>query len=438
MGVLAWNLFPCAIALLLATAGLQAQTSQPPPLPGEILPESLGRETPKADFFVIGLRLTNDFDDNVLNSGTDKQYALTGVVEPHLGWALLGSRYSWLLDYRFGLSSSYPVSVYDSRSHLLDSALQIDLTRRLKLRLRNRFDASKDRLSRFLEPDSAAGFGFLDRPNDYILTSAVNRSSEQAGVDVSYALGPHSLAAVSGSFFQVNYGTPQALQPGQISGTQTFENSSSLSGHAVYLHHLRPAYWAGLEYSVRKLTAQSFQSPVLVNSVLLTQTISFTPNMTLALFAGPEYSTTQNGVNIQPGLTTAPSSAWQWAGGATYTWTHPHADFTALGYHQISDGGGLLGIVRVSGGTTQFRYKLSPIWTANVMGAYERNQPILAAVSPISYGSALAGLGCRLTLNLSVDFFYGRTYLPLSSTLSKFADHNRASVSLVYEFKKSR
>jgi hypothetical protein len=47
-------------------------------------------------------------------------------------------------------------------------------------------------------------------------------------------------------------------------------------------------------------------------------------------------------------------------------------------------------------------------------------------------------LGCRLTSNLSVDFFYGRTYLPLGSTLAKFADHNRASVSLVYEFKKSR
>jgi hypothetical protein len=389
-----------------------------------VLPQSLGMETPKGSFLETGLRVTGYYDDNVLNTHNNKQHAWAHVIEPHLGWALLGPRYNWQLDYQFGLSTSYPLSIYDAESHLLDTAMELNLTRRLKVRLRNRFNESKDPFARPLDVGSAAGFGVLDRPNDSNLVSLVRRNSEQAGVDMTYALGPHSIAAVTASYARVHYGRPAAMQVGLV-----LEDSTSSAGHALYVIHLRPNFWAGFEYNVQKLTVESLQPPVLVNNVFYTQTVSVTPKTTLALFAGPEYFTTQRE------LTTPPAYAWQWAGGGTFTWTISRAALVATGYHKISDGGGLFGAVRVTGGTTQLRYPVSPSWTATLTADYMRNRPLLAPIEVFSYGSGVAGLERRFGRNLSLELGYGREYLPVNASAAKFAKHNRASVSLAYQFK---
>ena len=420
--------FRCALFVLFALAGLSAQTGQQSDFPGD-MPNRQAQASP-TNSLITGIRMSTDFDDNAFNDNRTKEYSVTTVAEPHLGWAVSHARFNWLLDYQFGQSVSLQPLLHDSQSHRLDTDLQLRLTQRLKVRLRNNFLESANPFDR-LPGTEPTGFGVLDRPNDIILTT-VRRSSEQAGLDLTYALGPHSLTGASASFVTLGYGAPTGPQP----ATAVPEDASSINGHVFFTQHLTPRYWGGLEYNTQKLSSQNGQSTSLVHSVFLTQAISFSPNMTVSAFAGPERSTLENAGFVFSGLpagTAQSHSAWHWAGGAVYYWFRPHNTLVISSYRKISDGGGLLGIVRLTGVTADFHQEINRRWTADLLASYSHNQLLSAPSGLLSYISASGGLKCRLSQSVLLELRYWKDYVPANDLLAfNLADHNRVSVSLEY------
>lgn len=426
----------CVLILLFAVTDLSAQMSGAPELPGEMsIPTSETRAS-KADWLITGIRISNDFDDNALDDNRNKQSNFVTVIEPHLGWNLSTPRLEWTLDYRPGFAMSHPLQTYDSRSQLLDTALRWRMTKRLEVRLRNSFLESKNPFDRLRQPELTSGFGILDRPNDSILLSTARRTSEQAGMDLTYALSPHTIIGASGSFFSVKYSSPSGMQ----SPAQFLENTTSTNGHAFYSHHITRNTWIGLDYNVQKLGFRSGRSQALVQSVFYTNTVSLTRNMTVSFFAGPEHSASHDDFSMllqSPGLKSTSQSNWHWAGGATYNWSWARTSLAGSFYRKISDGGGVLGAARLSGATMEFRRQLTQPWSVDVQASYDKNKSLTETPGTLTYVSATGGVTRTLNQDMSLEFRYWRVHLSSNGVQvgNYLADHNRISISLAYDLK---
>src|ERR1700751_868485 len=195
------KLVTAATLLFLSEIALNPQTFTLPVLPGEAVVRA--KETDRTTF-VMGLRMSEEFDDNALNDNLSKQGSLVTVLEPHVRWTLSGSRTQWNLDYRPGFSKGYPVSAYDSRSQLFDTGLQVALTRRLRIRLRERLLRSTNVFDQLRQSELAAGSSVLDRPNNSVV-AASRENNEQVSGDLIYALNRRTSFGASGAFYAVGY-----------------------------------------------------------------------------------------------------------------------------------------------------------------------------------------------------------------------------------------
>jgi hypothetical protein len=308
--------------------------------------------------------------------------------------------------------------------------LQFRLTKRLNAHLRNSFLESTNPLDRLSGIESTTNASVFDQSNNSILVTGARRNSEQAGLDLTYTPGAHSLTGVGGSFFMVNYSMTAASLP----VSQAFADTSSVGGHAFYSQQLTSRYWAGLEYNVQKLLVHSGQMQSLVHTPLFTQTISITPDRALSVFAGPELSTTSP--NLSPVGLPGGTLRWSWAGGVIYNWKMPRANMVVSASRRISDGGGVLGVVRLTGVSIDLNRQLTHRLTAVLGGSYGRNQLLTGPPGTLSTYSAVTGLTCRLNHSMTFDVRYWRGHVPAgNSAIDALGDHNRFSVALAYDFK---
>ena len=421
------KLFVFAFLLLSDIIVLRAQTAPPTVIPGEIPAPVLETEKTKPDTFTAGLTLSSDFDDNALNDNLHKQNNVLTVIAPNVGWTLFRTRFNWTLDYQQGLSMSQPETVYNSRSYVLSTALEFRMSKRLALRAREGFLESNNPFDRLLGSQIASGTTVVDRPNNSILTPE-QTSSEQAGLDLTYALGRHSTITASGSLFNVSRTA--------LSGTEGLGSISSTSGHLSYSHQMSPRRWAGVDYGVQRLISRAPWSHALVESVFYTETRMFTSNSMLSVFAGPERTFTRDEFSRFPpaGSTAESRLSWNWAGGATYCWKDAHSNLIGSFSRRISNGEGLFGIVRTSNLSTQYRHQIARGWKAELLASYDHERTIGLMPAGLSYVSAAGGVTRTLTRALSLEIRYWRIHEFLDGTGSGtlLSDHNRMSVSLTY------
>jgi hypothetical protein len=331
---------------------------------------------------------------------------------------------------------NYGLSTYTSLSHLLESNLDYSLTKRLKIAVRNSFLASRDPFDRLRASELPQGAQVQDQRSDSFIAPSTRTTSGQAAVELSYASGPHGTVGASGSFFRVKY---NALAGFEQQPAPALEDARSIGGRAFYSYHLTRTQWTGFEYNLQNLSSRAARSQYLVQSLLYVHKLALSSAHTLSIVAGPERSAMQHSSVAFLDSSTSIHSArsnWGWAGVASYNWTGAPTSVLAVLSHRISDGG-LLGPVRLSGGTAELRQKLATRWTADFLAAYNRSRTVALVPSTLSYSSAGAGIIHALNEGLSVEFRYWRIHQSTSSARAAayLADHNRVSLSLTYDLK---
>src|SRR4051812_33960773 len=120
------RIYIALFALVVNAAGLWAQTTSQSTMPGEVPPPAVASETTSPNMVGVGLRVSNDFDDNAL-SGAKKQYNFATVLQPHFSLDMSQSRLKWSVDYQPGFSWNYDVAQYNFRSQAADAKLQYTL-----------------------------------------------------------------------------------------------------------------------------------------------------------------------------------------------------------------------------------------------------------------------------------------------------------------------
>src|SRR5262249_3539600 len=307
--------------LVLAAASLAGQTTrrQAPYLPDEVSLTAPETGDSRVNVLRMGMRISTDFDDNALNSNQDRQSNLVASIQPRLGWRVSGARLDWNADYTPGISRSQNFSAYDSFSHVFESAFQLKLTKRLRIRLHESFLKTTNPFEQLRASESATGSALRGAPNDTLPATSAEVRTEQASFGMVYIASAHSTAGIVGEFFGARYN----LQPAVPLLNQVLQNSTSVGGHLYYSRQVTRHQWTGLDYHVQKLVFNSDQSSLLAHSLAYIHTIALSRPMSLSFFFGPEQSVTENMAGALPlSLSLARhQSTWRFSGGVTTEWS---------------------------------------------------------------------------------------------------------------------
>ena len=139
------------------------------------------------------------------------------------------------------------------------------------------------------------------------------------------------------------------------------------------------------------------------------------------------------------------SSTWSVAGGVEGGWQNRHTSVSAGYSRSISDGGGVLGAVRLQSVYGNFRRQLVPGWAAALTASHGTNQSVIAtsASSASSINLTSAGITVERNVGKRVGFVLGYShdfqqqfFAPSASPQTLDASRNRFFVTVSYQWAK--
>jgi hypothetical protein len=342
----------------------------------------------------------------------------------------------WSLGYAGGLTinQSLPNQNQDSQNLTFDS--QFRLSPHVNLRVAENFSLTTGFFDAGNGAEVVAGSG---GPNASLITPLATQRSSVTTVETNYHLALNDLIGASGSFYDSHFSNGP-------SGT-LLTDSQTASGSAFWLHRLFGANWGGASYRFDRLTFNLGGGETRVHSFVAVDTLNISKRFTLNGFIGPQYSETQG---LVTGATqSTQSSGWSVSGGAEGGWRNQRTSVSAGYSRSISDGGGVLGSVRVQTVHGTFRRELVPGWAADLTASHGTNQSITVpfATSATSVNVTSAGISLGRNVGKSIGLRFGYTHdfqeqfgvpgpTPTSPAQTLDVNRNRFFVTLSYQWAK--
>jgi hypothetical protein len=443
--------FVAASALLLATFGLgqdghtvPASAIGPelpytevltPPMPVNSvqMPLTFSSDGERSNILSGGIQVGGGYNDNALVTPTDHISNVSVAIVPSIEIRQNRERWSLDLAYTPGITINQNLSEQNQFAHSLSFATNYRLSPHVSLLLRDNFAKTNNLFSGLFS--STAGPGPLQQSNSSVITPLADSTSNNTGLGLTYQFSASSLVGVSGNYYFVNYGSIE-----NTPGVSGFIDSRSASGAVFYAHRFSNRHWLGATYNFQQFMFTPGGRTTIHRSLGF-YSLTFGSHMTLALWSGPQYSTSfrSNQFAPQPRAgTTALPSQWSPAAGAMFDLQGSHTSLHAGYSKQITDGGGLAEAVTMQALDAEIRRRLAARWTARLGGAYTRNDPLhtLSAGAPLRSFQGNAGIEYRLTDNLGMSVLYSRQQqrYEFPSLPSATANQNRVWFSLSYTF----
>jgi hypothetical protein len=239
-----------------------------------------------------------------------------------------------------------------------------------------------------------------------------------------YRVRENTTIGVSANFNNLHF--PNSSAAPQLLDTQ------SQSADADYRKTLSEHHAIGLTYTYQYLTTSGTASEkTTTQSTLLFDSFSFSPNMTLALFVGPD--------RVSSGILGTYRAKWHVDGGSTLGWQGQRSSVRIGFIHHVTDGGGLTGAVSTYSLVSGARQKLGANWIANAEVIYGHNSPLETVFGP-SFASLIGNVGLQREFGhqVVVAAAYGREHQSFGSQASiGVSNHNREWASISYRFQRS-
>jgi len=432
--------------LLLACLPLQAQeqgtsgegrASIPGPVSGVTPPLTLAGETPQTNVLVGSIRVSSFYDDNALNRNANKLDDFQYAISPSIAFQQVRRRLSWNVNYDGGVSVNQRLKGRDLVNHNAGAGFQYRLTRRATLQLRENYSVTSDPFDRIGQSRFLAGLGGIGQLNPFVVTPTATRISSVSKTDFTYQTGRHSLLGMSGSFSSLR----QKDVPGAASLANRLLDTRSLNGRAYYAHQVSRRHNMGVEYDVQDLRFNGSSGRTVSTGVFYFDDIILTPRMQFSFFAGPQRSHTHDNVLLNffglPLVAAVLRDQWSFAGGGNFTWQGRRTALRLGAQRIVSDGGGLIGAVRLQSLTAEIRKNLSRRWSVYLEGSFFDGRSLLSGPAlRLKTEAASLSLERPVAANLLLHLRYSRLHQAQSGagSVQLPADHNRAEIGFVYEF----
>jgi len=221
------------------------------------------------------------------------------------------------------------------------------------------------------------------------------------------------------------------LHFGRVATASSLQDTQRVNAGLEYLYRLDRHSTLGALYLFQELSFQQGQRAI-VHAALLSFARQLSPNVTLSVLGGPEYTSLQDNFTLDPfSFRTTSSTRTRWALGGAFTKRAKDTEFQISADRRTSEGGGLLGLVTSSSINLNVRRRLVGHWNAAWSFTYADHRALAAAQSGshLRSGTASFSLERQLSNNLSTRLGYSYIFQSSGDPTLLFADLNRNRVS---------
>ena len=425
-----------AIAGMQTEGGTEDASSDLPQIPallgGMGISTAFVSELERSNYLRGGVNVGATYDDNPLLAPSGQVSNTSESIFPNIKIDESSSRMHWMLGYAGGLTVNQKITNQNQGSHNLNFDSQYRLSPHVNLRVAENFSLTTGFFDAGNGTEVIAGSGEL---NSSLITPLATQRSSVTTVETNYHFALNDLIGASGSFYDSHFtNVPTGIE---------LTNSETASGSAFWLHRIFRGDWGGTSYRFDRLTVNLGGGEARGHSGFAVDTLNLAKRFTLTGFVGPQYSENQ-GLALG-GSQPTHWNGWSVAGGAEGGWQNQRTSVSA-GYSRIiSDGGGLLGAVRLQTVHGTFRRELVPGWAAALNASHGTNQSIImpstSSASSINFTSAgislerNVGKSVGLRLGYSHDF-EEQFFVPTVLAQTFDASRNRFFVTLSYQWAK--
>jgi hypothetical protein len=371
-----------------------------------------------------GFSLTGTYDDNALSSTRHGVGNVGMLLSPTISVQQSRSRTFLIFNYFPGFTLNDRLSPRYDVYHDFNSSLQFRLTEHATLRVHDSFLYGTSSFNRFAqEGSSVSDLNILHQSNATTVTPLTSRLSNFGGADFMYRIAESTTVGVSANFNNLHFLNTSAATP--------LLDTQAQSADAVYQKVLSEHHAIGLTYTYRYLTTFGAASETTTTqSTLFFDSLSFSPNITLAVFAGPD--------RVSSGVLGTYRGQWHADGGLTFGWQGQRSSIRIGFIHHVTDGGGLTGAVSTYSLVSGARQKLGANWIASAEVIYGHNSPLETAFGP-SFSSITGNVGLQKEFGhqVVVAAAYGRDYQSfVAPSFIGTSNHNREWISISYRFQR--
>jgi len=373
------------------------------------------------------------FDDNAAIGAVPRQWNLNYSIMPSFEFEETRPRLDWGLTYAPGFVKSQNLSNRNLFSQNFGGHFTWLPSPHTQLSAQENYIRSNN----LFQQSSATSPGPTISPNPTIFFPSLLQTSTLSNAEFSYQFSEHSSIGVGGSFASQHFDTTPKSGP-----STSLIRSQIASGNVYYSHQLSAENQLGVQYALQVLRFPANDARTTTHTFLFFEEAKLTPNTTLTVYGGPEYSLTFNQAVINLGfiVITIPVRANQWhaAGGVIYSWTGQRLAATLNFTRRISDGGGLVGAVELNAGTAQISWRLAKRWslTSALAGADDTLLAVQSAQNELRTYSARVGVEHQLSRNLAMEMGYERLNETGGFAGFPIGNHDTAYGSITYSFMK--
>jgi hypothetical protein len=431
-------------AALSALAGMQVDAEDtystlpviPALLGGVGISPALLTDLERSNYLRAGINVGATYDDNALLLSSGRSENTSEAIFPNVSLEHSSARMRWLLGYAGGLTINQRFTNENQGSHNLDFDSQYRLSPHVNLRVAENFLLTTG----FFDAGNGTQIGIgSGGPNASLITPLATERSSLTTVESNYHFALNDLVGASGSFYDLHFTNPTSSVPaGEL--TEQLTGSETAAGSAFWLHRIFGGDWGGTSYRFQRIAFNGGEARV--HSFLAVDTWSVATRFTLTGYIGPQYSG-NNG--LIPGASEpTESNNWSLAGGIDGSWRNERTTVSAGYSRSISDGGGILGAVRLQNIHGNLRCELVPGWFGNLTVTRGDNVALLLPIVGSASSVNLTSVGVSVERNVgkSIGLRMGYSHdienefglLPPNSTLD--AQRNRFFVTLSYQWAK--
>ncbi|MFB3813643.1 MAG: hypothetical protein ACE14L_05980 [Terriglobales bacterium] len=431
------NIFSCLMACLAAAGIAAAQEPVPSNPAADRPPVTLNTESKSENLLIGNFAVSSGYADNFMNVNGDRRGQAVFTVSPTITFQQTRRRFEFTTTYSPTLTAYTKETDLSQLTHMAGGTLSWRPMRRVTVKLRQQYSVTVDPFAR------AAEMPFLSQPSPWVepneslvIGRRVKRTTIMGHGEADYRLTRYTTLSASASVNDYDYGTydydpmrPRLIAARVISGAASWTRQT-----AVNRAH-------GFQASVLDLT---FVGPGHTRSYALLYFRDFKlgQNGSLTVFAGPEYSRSENVLTLPLGLFVmyVPVEQVHWAPavGATYTRRGDRTAFRADFVRRVSDGGGLMRGVTLTSVKLALNRAIAPNWAAvgRLELANNDSSGLLGGGEWLRTGTGSVGLERRLNRDVRLRLDYMRTMQRGAVPGFALGDYNQVRLSLTYSFSK--
>src|SRR5437899_1003938 len=423
------------ILMALAPVGLWAQagetpaSSSPGPAPsanGDAAPLQYPPDSIRRSFLLLSMATESAYDDNVFSSSQLRRGDVSFHFSPRMVFREERKHLTLALDYQPDLLLYRETRGFNAFSHGLQLDARLRLTSRFSLKFADLFNYRVGLFQPRLSEEVAPAFGPSTGLNPTVFTPLGRQLENNMRLDMVYQKSARTSLDWFAGF--------QRLHFGRVATASSLQDTQRVEAGLEYLYRLDRHNTLGALYLFQELSFQQAQRAI-VHAALLSFARQLSPNVTLSVLGGPEYTSLQDNLTLDPFSfrTTFPiaSTRTRWALGGALTKRAKDTEFQISADRRTSEGGGLLGLVTNSSINLNVRRRLVGHWNAAWSFTYADHRALAAAQSGshLRSGTASFSLERQLSNNLSTRLGYSYIFQSSGDPTLLFADLNRNRVS---------